>query len=243
MRQMAGLVVFFWVSWSNNFRAMVLRRLGLAGEDPERWQRRLSEMLRFWRRAGRFLGVIEVDFPEEDQLKNLRGVIVAANHPSLVDAFVLLGVVPRAVCIMRSNLRRSPLFSELTLLAGYIANDQGAALVHSGIAHLAHGENLVIFPEGTRSRPEGASPFPFKRGFALMATRTGTPIQTVIVQREGLYFSKGWPLFRPARLPTKLRFRLGRRFVPAPEESADDFARRLEAYFQCETAEAVADPL
>lgn len=234
LRQLAGLGIFFWVTLTNNLRAAILRRMGRAGNDPARWQERIQDMLRYWRYIGRRLDMITVDFPEADQLGHFRGMIVAANHPSLMDAFAILSVLPRAVCIMRSGLRRRSTLSVVTDLAGYIANDRGAALIHAGINRLARGDNLLIFPEGTRSR--GGTLNPFKRGFAMIATRTGTPVQTILVKREGVYFSKEWPLFRPAPLPTRLSFRLGECFTPEAGESADAFARRLEAYFRREVS-------
>jgi 1-acyl-sn-glycerol-3-phosphate acyltransferase len=236
LRQLLALGLFFGLSILCNFSAGVFTFLRLTPRDPAFWQDRILRHFLFWRKLASSFGVIAFDFPEEARLKTLRGTIVAANHPSLVDAFVLLSVIPRAVCIMRSDLLASPSFSNFSRLAGYIANDRGKALVHAGIDRLALGENLVIFPEGTRSRHGVLNPF--KRGFALMATRTGTPVQTIIVQHEGEYLTKHSNLFRPSQLPVRLSMRLGEVFAPEDGESANDFARRLEAYFRMEVAKS-----
>ncbi len=235
-RQILALGLFYIISISSNLLAGVLTFLRLAPRDPVYWQNRILRLFLFWRKLASSLGVVAFDFPDEDKLRPLRGTIVAANHPSLVDAFVLLSVLPRAVCIMRSDLLASPAFSNFSRLAGYIANDRGKALVHAGIDRLSRGENLVIFPEGTRSRHGVLNPF--KRGFALMATRTGTPVQTIIVRHEGEYLTKHSHLFRPSKLPVRLSMKLGEVFTPEEGESANDFARRLEAYFR----EAVTKP-
>ncbi|MEX1118092.1 MAG: lysophospholipid acyltransferase family protein [Terrimicrobiaceae bacterium] len=236
LRQLLALGLFFGLSILYNFAAGLLTFLRLAPRDPAHWQHRILRHFLVWRKLASSLGVVVFDFPEEDKLRSLRGTIVAANHPSLVDAFVLLSALPHAVCIMRSDLLANPAFSNFSRLAGYIANDRGKALVHAGIDRLARGENLVIFPEGTRSRQGILNPF--KRGFALMATRTGTPVQTIIVHHEGEYLTKNFHLFRPSQLPVRLSLRLGKVFTPEGGESANDFARRLEAYFRDEVTQS-----
>lgn len=238
-RQLVALGIFYSFSIFQNLSAGVLTSLGLASRDPAHWQAKIGRLFQLWRRLGRQLGVMDIDFPDEKELQKLQGTIIAANHPTLVDAFVLLSTVPHAVCIMRSDLLANPSFSNLSRLAGYISNDRGAALIHDGINRLGRGENLIIFPEGTRSRQGVMNPF--KRGFALMATRSGTPVQTIIASSEGEFFTKGSQLLKPSRLPVRLSYRLGDIFEPAPGESADTFARRLEAYFREQVAKPATD--
>jgi hypothetical protein len=42
-----------------------------------------------------------------DQLKDERGLIIAANHPSMLDALLLVARLPRSACIMKASLMRN----------------------------------------------------------------------------------------------------------------------------------------
>lgn len=228
--QVVSVAGFHIAAVTVNAAAALLCLTGFRRDDPAYWQGMIGGLFRGWLWIMGKWGVIEVDFPDADRIAGARGLIVAANHPGLIDAAVLLACVPRGVCIMRSSdLRRNPTLSALSRLAGYIPNDTGAGLVRGGLERLARGENLVIFPEGTRTR--GARPGPFKRGFAIVAAKSGATIQTVLIKLEGPMFRKGVSLLRPVPLPVRLEVRTGSEMKAAPGESARELVQRVEDYF------------
>lgn len=184
----------------------------------------------FWLRLAIRIGTFQIDFPDAAKLATHRGGIIAPNHPSLLDAVLLLATVPNAVCIMRAGLMKSPFLGGAARLARFIGNDEGAALIRDGIERLQRGESLLIFPEGTRSHITAVNSF--KKGFALMATKTEAPIQTVFIEREGRYLAKGTSLFAPATLPIRLRIHLGEQIHPEKGETAQALSHRLEEYFR-----------
>lgn len=227
-RQISCLLRFFgtglFVSPVCLLLSKVTRIPNSAGQDLIRWL--FSNWLRFAIR----IGVFEVTIADEEKLRAIRGTIVAPNHPSILDAIFLLSVMPRTVCVMRANLVNDIFMGGAARLAGYVPNDRGSALVRHGVDKISAGENLLIFPEGTRTR-EGAINS-FKHGFALIATKTGAPIQTILIEREGRYLSKGVSLFTYARPPYRFRIHLGEVTHAAADESAHELSARLERYFQ-----------
>ena len=52
----------------------------------------------------------------------------------------------------------------------------------------------------------------FKGGFALIAKRAGVPIQTVFIETDNPFLSKGWPLLKKPTFPLVYRVRLGQAF-------------------------------
>jgi hypothetical protein len=66
----------------------------------------------------------------------------------------------------------------------------------------------------------------------LIAKHAGVPVQTLIIETDSPFLSKGWPLFRRPRLPIVYRVRLGRRFDPPADVAG--FTKELDAYYRRE---------
>jgi len=226
-----GVVSSFFVSaLTLNFAVWLLDFLGYRKGQTEFWQRVIQRSFQSWLGFACKFGAIRLDTKDLEKLRDIRGQIVVANHPGLLDAVILLSYVPRGVCIMRSDLRRDLTLRALSRLAGYISNDKGTALIREGIAHLRKGDNIVVFPEGTRTQGKGIGSF--KSGFALMAIRASAPVQSVLVSLQGIYFRKGTSLWRPVPAPVRIAMELGPLFTAGPNESASSFSKRLEKYYQ-----------
>ncbi len=180
----------------------------------------------FWAFA-QWLGLMRVDYAALDALNHDGGLIIAANHPSMLDALLVIARVPRGICIMRASLMRNPFLGAGARLARYIRNDPPRGMIRSAVANLQEGGQLVLFPEGTRTvrRPVNA----FRPGVTLMAHMAQVPIQTVIIECASPYLGKEWPIWRSPQFPIVVRLRLGQRF--APEADHQGLLKRLEAYF------------
>ena len=178
----------------------------------------------------RAFGLLELDADGWSELREVNGLIVVANHPSLLDAVLLVSLLPQAVCLMKGSLARNIVLSGTARLAGYIHNKSGLGLVKKCEERLKEGSNLLVFPEGTRT--VGGKLLPFKMGFALAAVLTRAPVQTIIITSESNCLGKGWPLFKKPAFPVRYSLRLGRRFQPEPGQAAKQFGCAVEDYFR-----------
>lgn len=178
------------------------------------------------------------DLGELDRLRDQGPLILAANHPSLLDAVLIVSRLPNAVCVMKASLMDNILFGAAARLARYIRNDPPLAMILKSREELQQGAQLVVFPEGTRTRNFPVDPCLPTIG--LIAGRAGVPVQTLLIEFSTPYLGKAWPLFRPPVLPLSCRIRLGRRFPPPRDLQA--FARELEAYFRAELGESANPP-
>jgi len=165
-----------------------------------------------------------------DALRGAGPLILAVNHPGLLDALMVLSRLPNVTCILKASLMRNPLWGAGARLAGYIRNDLFLGSVNLAVDELHHGSQLLLFPEGTRSDPMPLGEFHI--GAAYVSYRSGIPIQTIIIEQDSRFLGKGWPWLKRPDMPMHFRIRLGRRFDPPSNPKA--FTVTLHDYFRSE---------
>jgi 1-acyl-sn-glycerol-3-phosphate acyltransferase len=175
-------------------------------------------------------GVLQADLDVLDALCGAGPLVIAPNHPTLLDAVLIMSRVPHIVCAAKAPIWDNPFLGGAARLAGFVRNDSPTRLVRQAIRHLRDGRHFLIFPEGTRS--SGRALGPFKGGFALIAKRAGAPVQPVFIETSSRFLGKGWPLFKPPTLPLVYRARLGERLNVAGDVHAA--VERLERRYRQE---------
>lgn len=179
----------------------------------------------------RGLGVLTYEIKGLEKLER-NGLLILANHPTLLDTVFLMAFVKRADCIVRSGLWNNPFTSGPVRAAGYIKNEDGPALVEQCIASLKAGNNLIIFPEGTRTPRDGA--IRFKRGAANIAIRGTRKVTPISISCTPPTLSKGekWWQVPPRRMHFSIEVRED--IEPFMAEAGGDAlaARRLTDHLQ-----------
>lgn len=125
------------------------------------------------------------------------GSLIVANHPSLIDAVFLIALMPEVDCVVNQRLWRNPFIGALVRLAAYISNGTGPELMDRCCACLQAGRRLIIFPEGTRTRP--GRPLYFQRGAANIAIHAGANIVPVTIVFNQTTLTKGEPWYHVPR--------------------------------------------
>jgi len=175
-------------------------------------------------------GTFRFDLRALDALREAGPLIIAPNHPSLLDAVMVLSRLPDVTCVMKADLIDNPIYGASARLAGYIRNDEFIGGVRQAVEDLGAGSQLLLFPEGTRTTRQPVNRL--KGGADLVSKRSGVPIQTVLIETTSPFLSKGWPLHRIPSMPVCYRVRLGRRFLP--RENLREMIAELEAYLVSE---------
>lgn len=158
------------------------------------------------------------------------GMVLAANHPSMIDITCLLARLPEAVCIFKPAIRRNPVLGAAARRAGYLGNDGGHELVRAAAEKVAAGHTLVIFPEGTRT-PDAVPLLPFKPGFVLIARRARVPIQLVRITTDSDLLTKDCTWWRVPRFPAHVEVTAGPRLFPETEATTVEITARIEDWF------------
>ena len=129
-------------------------------------------------------------------------VVIASNHQSFLDIPIVAASTRRHVCfVARDSLARSRPLAWLMRRCGAVLIGRGTAdrraLREMG-AHLAAGDCLTVFPEGTRS--EDGRLGPFKGGAIASARRAGAVVVPTAIRGAIDALPRGASFPRPARI-------------------------------------------
>lgn len=239
MRRRLGrirIVALYYVSWAVfgavglllNIGCMVLLVLPYReafGPAVRATIRRLFAAWLAWLHA---TGVVRVAWRGFDEGPLPPGTVYIANHPTLVDATLILAKLPDAVCIFKPSLMRNPAVGPAAVMAGYVRGDAGLDLIKAAAAKVAAGQSLLVFPEGTRTAP-GTAAGPVKPGFALIADRARAPVRLMVVRASPGLCSRGVPWWRaPAVLPGEVVISLDGLWPYQPGRSAAQLTQSVE---------------
>ncbi len=139
-------------------------------------------------RVMRFFGLIRYAFEVDSMLHAKPGHIIIANHPTLIDVVLLLAVNKQMCCFVKGAVWDNFFTGAVVKQAGFIPN-HSEQILPMAAAKLEAGENILIFPEGTRTRRDNL--IHFKRGAANMAVAVNAPIMPVLIKCHPGALKKG----------------------------------------------------
>lgn len=183
---------------------------------------------RFFLFCMKLSGIIHLDLSELDTLKQERNLIIAPNHPCLLDAILIVSRLPHITCIMKAEIWDNIFLGSGARLAGYIRNDSPNNMIRLATKAVKNGSQLLVFPEGTRTQGDILNPF--RGGFVIISKNADATIQTVFIETNSAFFSKGWPLFKKPEFPLIYKIRLGERFKV--NDNTKSFLSTLETYYR-----------
>jgi 1-acyl-sn-glycerol-3-phosphate acyltransferase len=196
------ITAILWTYWVGAFVAVYW--LVFVGAAVLRGRRGIAWALgnyaaNFFRVARLLLRGFRIDLPQREQLRQTASSVVVCNHLSFLDPLVLLSVLPGVITIVRPSFFRVPIFGWLLRCAGFLGPHlfaEGQPWLDKVAGHLRSGGNLLIFPEGTRSRDGKLARF--KKGAFFLAKHLGAPIVVLKVGGTEAVFPPGQLTFNPA---------------------------------------------
>jgi len=182
-------------------------------------------------------GILRLEIKGEETLLTSNNTLVLANHPSYSDIVVLLSRVPNADCVVKSEHWSNPVFGGAMRAAGYIRNDSPESLIEQCSDRIRMGGTLIMFPEGTRTKPN--CPLRFLRGAAHIALESKANILPVIMRCDPPTWTKAqrWYDIPTERIRVQMDIKeisTIKSWTPDEEDSpltARRLTRTLEKYF------------
>lgn len=112
-----------------------------------------------------------------------RAAIVAANHQSMWETIALLALLPRPAMVLKKELLRIPVYGWWAARTGVPVDRKAGAkairlLRRETERHVARGDQIVVFPEGTRGPPGALGSL--QPGVAAMYLVAGAPATPVV---------------------------------------------------------------
>lgn len=141
------------------------------------------------------LRIITFEIHGAEKLKGIKGTLVVANHPSLVDVVYIISMMPQTQCVVKKGAWSNPFLMGIMWGTGYIQNDDPLKLVEDCVAELESGSNLVIFPEATRT--VRGQPMKLKRGAASIISTRPDPFVPITITGRPPTLSKEDKWFLP----------------------------------------------
>lgn len=153
-------------------------------------------------------------------------VVLASNHQSFLDPFLLGGSTPRCVRFLARNTLFWGPFGWLIRSLGAIPvvrDSADLAAMRAAVGALKEGDPLLLFPEGTRTRDGRIAPF--RPGLSMLARRGEAVVLPCVIR--GAF--EAWPRHRPLPTPFRpVRVHYGPPVVPVEGESPKELAERVE---------------
>jgi len=153
----------------------------VSGEKTLTYQRSARLWAQF---LGRISG-IPVKMEGAENIPPKEAVVLVSNHQGAADILILLAYLPVYFrFVIKKELFKIPFFGWYLKKAGYLSVDRGAGeKAHKMFSEaeqvLKSGENILVFPEGTRSRDGKLQPF--KRGSLLLAFRAKVKVVPIAI--------------------------------------------------------------
>lgn len=148
---------------------------------------------KLWKFFTEFLIFVRIINLKVDNFENVKGKIIAATHPSLIDIVILTGLFENSLCLAKKELLNN-IFLKNIIKNVYIPNDIDLnEFKDECVSALKDGYNIIIFPTGTRTSQKDE--IKIHKGSALLQIASGADILPVKIECDYPFLQKNKPIY------------------------------------------------
>ncbi len=180
------------------------------------------------------LCVMKIEFKNFAELKKSKGCLIISNHPTLLDYVIIVSQLKYCQVIVKESLLNNIFMQRIIRTGGYIHNTKSIDTFEQIKIALNDGQNLLIFPEGTRTVPN--QPLSLQRGAANVAIRALAPIKLLHIRTTTSGLDKNGKWYKVPNKKVNYCVEVGERLEPdtflqnnvAPSIAARRLTRHLK---------------
>lgn len=151
----------------------------------------------------KIFGFLEVNL-NIDKLNLNEKTLIIANHPSLLDVVFMLSHLKRINCVVKDSLRKNIFLFLAIKAANYIPNTNNEELLNKSLSVLHNGENLLIFPEGSRTKDN----LNFHKSAFYIGIKEAIKIYCIYIDMSPRSLKKDQPWYQTPSQKIKYSFKL-----------------------------------
>ena len=140
-----------------------------------------------------FCKIIRINFQNKDRLKDIKGKIIVANHPTYIDILILIANMKNTLCVAKKELKKNFFMANIVKTA-YIVNDENnLEFINEAKNALDSRFNIIIFPTGTRT--EENKELKLHKGASNLAVQCNKDIIPVYINCSRKFLAKGQKVY------------------------------------------------
>ena len=174
---------------------------------------------------------LNVTQPQRNFLTNLKGCVVAANHPSYIDIVLLIGLIPNSLCVVKKEVKKNPVMSNIVKSAYIINDEKEETLKNEAKQALDAGYNVIIFPAGTRTTDD--KPLKLHSGAASVAVFADAPIVPLHISCDYKFLAKHQKIYDAGEKPVNYYIKINETIrvddFKTPDITETKLRRRINA--------------
>ncbi len=179
----------------------------------------------FFVKALEFFRLIKLE--KKNIESNQKGVVIVANHPSLLDIVLLIASYKNSICIVKKSLSHNFFLHFIVNHIFIVSNEFDISIIDDASKAISQGINVIIFPEGTRSDNPKKK---VRMGAACIAIHANCPIVPVKITCNPLILGK---LSNPLSVSNRtVKFTLEQLEAIQPERIDLNYAKKSRLLIQ-----------
>ncbi|MGO3345479.1 MAG: lysophospholipid acyltransferase family protein [Marinomonas sp.] len=177
---------------------------------------------------------VKVEIIGREHIPKNRPVVLVANHQSEWETYMLQILIAPVTTVLKKELLSIPFFGWGLRMVNPIAIDRSKRtnalkqIMSQGKERLENGTSVLIFPEGTRTKPTEEKEF--NKGAAMLATSAKAPILPV-VHNAGY----AWPSKSFFKFPGSIRLVIGP-VIESEGKKTSELHNEMEQWMRAEMA-------